>query len=272
MATKVVPKLAEPLLDKGYCITTDNIYTSPELVDFLLKRSTNIYGTTRANRKDLPPGFARAKLKKGQMNAFQRGKCLAVQWMGKKLATVLCTVHSAEMVPFTDKMGKQTLKPEAVLDYNHTMGGVDRVDQMLSSYSVPRKRKKISYKKIFQHLLDEATYNSFVLYQKQGGRASHLDYRLKLIEVIITRYSRKSSTKKKGWPGCLLNIKRFDEHHFPFHIPATEKKQEQTHRCVVCYLKRDGNGKNIRKETRIWCRWCEKALCAVPCFERYHTK
>lgn len=34
----------------------------------------------------------------------------------------------------------------------------------------------------------------------------------------------------------------------------------------------DGNGKNIRKETRIWCRWCEKALCAVPCFERYHTK
>ncbi|KAL1457233.1 hypothetical protein MTO96_027711 [Rhipicephalus appendiculatus] len=142
---------------------------------------------------------------------------------------------------------------------------------MLSSYSVPRKQK-ISYKMIFQHLLDEATYNSFVLYQKQGGRACHLDYRLKLIEAIITKYSRKSSTKKKGWPGCLLNIKRFDEHHFPSYIPATEKKQEPTRRCVVCYLKRDGNGKNIRKETRIWCRWCEKALCAVPCFERYHTK
>ncbi|KAL1414057.1 hypothetical protein MTO96_012177 [Rhipicephalus appendiculatus] len=54
--------------------------------------------------------------------------------------------------------------------------------------------------------------------------------------------SRKSCTKKKGRPGCLLNIKRFDEHHFPSYIPATEKKQEPTRRCVVCYLKRDRNG------------------------------
>lgn len=271
MATKVVLKLLEPLLDKGYCVTTDNFYTSPELVDFLLKRSTDIYGTTRATRKDLPPGFAKAKLKKGEMVAFQRGKCLAVQWMDKKLVTVLSTVHSAEMARFIDKMGKGTLKPEVILDYNHTMGGVDRADQMLASYSVPRKRKKISYKKIFQHLLDEATYNSFVLYQKGGGRASHLEYRLRLIDEIITKYSPNTGTKKKGRPGRPLNAKRFGERHFPSHIPPTEKKQEPTRRCVVCYMKRDVNGKNIRKETRTWCRWCEKALCAVPCFERYHT-
>ncbi|KAL3210856.1 hypothetical protein MRX96_008599 [Rhipicephalus microplus] len=271
MATKVVLKLLEPLLDKGYCVTTDNFYTSPELVDFLLKRSTDIYGTTRATRKDLPPGFAKAKLKKGEMVAFQRGKCLAVQWMDKKLVTVLSTVHSAEMARFIDKMGKETLKPEVILDYNHTMGGVDRADQMLASYSVPRKRKKISYKKIFQHLLDEATYNSFVLYQKGGGRASHLEYRLRLIDEIITKYSPNTGTMKKGRPGRPLNAKRFGERHFPSHIPPTEKKQEPTRRCVVCYMKRDVNGKNIRKETRTWCRWCEKALCAVPCFERYHT-
>ncbi|XP_037560088.2 piggyBac transposable element-derived protein 4-like [Dermacentor silvarum] len=151
-------------------------------------------------------------------------------------------------------MGNQTLKPKAILDCNHTMGGVDQADQMLSSYSVPRKRKKISNKKIFQHLLDGATYNSLIIYQKRGGRASHLDYRLKLIEAIITKYSCKSGTKKKGRPGCPLNIKRFAQRHLPSHIPATEKKQELTRRCVVCYMKRDGNGKNIRKETRIWCR------------------
>ncbi|KAH8042574.1 hypothetical protein HPB51_024627 [Rhipicephalus microplus] len=129
----------------------------------------------------------------------------------------------------------------------------------------------ISYKKIFQHLLDEATYNSFVLYQKGGGRASHLEYRLRLIDEIITKYSPNTGTKKKGRPGRPLNATRFGERHFPSHIPPTEKKQEPTRRCVVCYMKRDVNGKNIRKETRTWCRWCEKALCAVPCFERYHT-
>lgn len=271
MATKVVVKLVEPLLDKGYCITTDNFYTSPELVDFLLKRSTDVYGTTRVTRKNLPPGLATTKLKKGDMLAFQRGKCLLIQWKDKKLVTVLSTVHSAEMVPFIDKRGNQLMKPEAILDYNHRMGGVDRADQMLSSYSVPRKRKKISYKKIFQHLLDEATYNSFVLYQKEGGRASHMDYRLQLVDEIITKYSGNGSAKKKGRPGCPLNMKRLTERHFPSHIPPTEKKREPTRRCIVCYMKRDSKGKNIRKETRIWCRWCEKALCAVPCFERYHT-
>ncbi|KAH7941737.1 hypothetical protein HPB49_016662 [Dermacentor silvarum] len=38
-----------------------------------------------------------------------------------------------------------------VRDYNHTMGGVDKSDQMLSDYPVPRKRQKIYYKKIFRH-------------------------------------------------------------------------------------------------------------------------
>ncbi|KAH7974238.1 hypothetical protein HPB49_012578 [Dermacentor silvarum] len=105
---------------------------------------------------------------------------------------------------------------------------------------------------------------------KRGDRASHLDYRLKLIVAIITKYFRKSGTKKKGQPGCPLNMKRIAERHFPSHIPATVKKQKPTRRCVACCMKRGENGKNIRKEIRIWCRWCEKALCAVPCFERHH--
>ena len=65
MGTRVVLKLLEPLLGKGYCVTIDNFYTSPELVDALIKNCTDVYGTVRANRKEMPPEFRAPKLKKG---------------------------------------------------------------------------------------------------------------------------------------------------------------------------------------------------------------
>ncbi|KAH7948954.1 hypothetical protein HPB49_003629 [Dermacentor silvarum] len=108
------------------------------------------------------------------------------------------TVHTASMETFKDSKGRDVTKPSIVRDYNHTMGGVDKSDQMLSDYPVPRKRQKIYYKKIFRHLIDEATFNSFVLYQKDGGKMSHLDYRLALIEAILTRYLDPSKKTKRG--------------------------------------------------------------------------
>ncbi|KAM7306084.1 piggyBac transposable element-derived protein 4-like [Ixodes scapularis] len=42
MGTKVVMRLMEPLLDQGYCLTVDNFYTSPELVEKLLSRKTDV--------------------------------------------------------------------------------------------------------------------------------------------------------------------------------------------------------------------------------------
>lgn len=61
------------------------------------------------------------------------------------------------------------MKPSIMRDYNRTMGDVDESDQTLVDYPVPRKRQKVYYKKIFRHLIDEATFNSFFLYQKDGG-------------------------------------------------------------------------------------------------------
>ncbi|KAG0425593.1 hypothetical protein HPB47_027225 [Ixodes persulcatus] len=72
MGTRVVLKLLEPLLGKGYCVTIDSFYTLPELVDALIKDCTDVYGTVRANRKEMPPEFRAPKLKKGDTHAYQR--------------------------------------------------------------------------------------------------------------------------------------------------------------------------------------------------------
>lgn len=53
MGTKVVFTLLAQHLDRGYCLTVDNFYCSPELVDALITRKTDVHGTVRATRKDI---------------------------------------------------------------------------------------------------------------------------------------------------------------------------------------------------------------------------
>jgi hypothetical protein len=49
VATSAVLTLLEPLLTKGYCLITDNFYTSLELYNILLEKSTDAYGVVRVN-------------------------------------------------------------------------------------------------------------------------------------------------------------------------------------------------------------------------------
>ncbi len=141
---QVVMSLIRLLLKKGYCLTTDNYYTSPQLADILLTFQTNTYGTAKQNRKEIPPQLKKNKLGKGETIAFCRGKVLVRKWKDKKDVTMLSTVHTNNMVDVTyrDKVVK---KPKVVTDYNQTMGG----DQYLCDYSIARKRGKKYYKKIF---------------------------------------------------------------------------------------------------------------------------
>ncbi|XP_054717507.1 piggyBac transposable element-derived protein 4-like [Uloborus diversus] len=45
LATKSVLTLIKPLLNQGYCLITDNFYTSPELFEELINHKTDAYGT-----------------------------------------------------------------------------------------------------------------------------------------------------------------------------------------------------------------------------------
>ena len=48
---RIVLEVAHNLLDKGYCLYVDNWYTSPNLVDTLCTRKTDVVGTMRTKRR-----------------------------------------------------------------------------------------------------------------------------------------------------------------------------------------------------------------------------
>ena len=61
VGAKAVLMLAHDLLDKGYCISMDNFFSSTHLFDLLCSRSTDAVGTVRANSKGLPKKLMKKK-------------------------------------------------------------------------------------------------------------------------------------------------------------------------------------------------------------------
>lgn len=270
-SSQIVMSLMKPLLNNGYCLTVDNFYSSPQLADLLIANKTDIYGTVRPSRKDMPPSFRSKKLKKGEVVAFQRGKVTAMRWKDKRDVSILTTIHNAEMKT-VNKRGKHIIKPTAVISYNDTMGGVDKVDQHIANNPVTRKRGKKYYKKIFFHLLELTLWNAFVLYKKSGGIKNALDFRVAVIEKMTAEHHKEEfSSKAAGRPSTSTNPSRLTGRHFPSLIPATAKKQNPTRLCGMCSRVRDANGKKNRRESRYMCEDCGVALCVVPCFRAFHT-
>ena len=56
-------------------------------------------------------------------------------------------------------------KPKVICEYNHSMEGVEKVDQQLVDYPIPRKQGEKCCKTVF-HLMDIAVWNVFLLHQE----------------------------------------------------------------------------------------------------------
>ena len=52
IGSKVIYTLVNPLFGKGYCISINNFFSSPQLYDMLCDNNTDSVGTLSANRKE----------------------------------------------------------------------------------------------------------------------------------------------------------------------------------------------------------------------------
>ena len=131
-------------------------------------------------------------------------------------------------------------------DYSDKVGGTDKVDQHLAAYSTPRKRGKKYYKKIFFHLLDLALWNSYIMYYKAGGSEMFKQFRMELIEKLISENHRDEYSAISGKPSNCPSPFKLTSWQFPEVISATEKKKIKTNETVYSVLhKRDSRGKAV---------------------------
>ena len=174
-AIKVVLYLSDGIFDNGHCVYIDNWYTSIEICDILNKRSTDVVGTIRRDRKGLPTDVTKKKLGPGERTVmYEHTLGLAVTHWKDKRDVFMLTTCIADGETNLRRRGVETAVPNVVHTYNKLMGGVDRSDQMTTSYPTERKRVKKWYKKHFMHLINICTFNSHIIKQKLGDKIDSL--------------------------------------------------------------------------------------------------
>jgi len=262
---KIVAYLMLPLFDQGSTVWMENWYTSCRLYHYLHHHKTNACGTIRSKR--IPPEVKNAKLGPGQVFAFRSGPgpLLCLKYRDKRDVHMLTTQHNEILVPAKKGRGRPsltsspTLKPMCIDEYNCNMGGVDKQEQMLHLYSIARKTMKW-HKKLSLQLIHIALLNSYILYQKCGGRSSFLTFQHDVAAAFLFGDADVSfDTADKSEALTLLT-----ERHFPDKLKPTESWSKPQARCHVC------SKYGVRRDVTTFCSSCPSklGLCSVPCFQR----
>lgn len=137
----IVETLIKPYLGKGHTLYIDNWYPSPALFKFLHNNCTNACGAVRKRRKGMPKIDER--LERGEATFRSSNNLLVLKWMDKKEVYMLSTMHTAEFKTVIRHGGKKVIhKPVCVLDYNNSIGAVDKVDMVISTVNSTRKSLK----------------------------------------------------------------------------------------------------------------------------------
>lgn len=157
------------------------------------------------------------------------------------------------------RKGIEKSKPECVLDYNKYMCGIDRADQMLSYYSIPRKTIRW-YRKVFFHLIDICLWNSFYTYRTKNNLANlkFLEFREDVIRTILGASQKEKIDKEKNIPT--------DFHYLEPVSSENRKEKSPMVRCRQCSKEKRFS------RSRYFCSLCPEkpGLCVFPCFRDWH--
>ena len=146
LGQKVVMNLTKGT-DVGRTVVTDNFFTSLELLRNLRKRNIGLIGIVRKNRRELPKEFV-SKISVAGTSLFgfhEDATLVSYAPRRNKRVVLLSSEHSRSDIDV------QTGKPEIILAYNKTKGGVDHLDEMCGAYTT-RKRTQRWPKCVFQHI------------------------------------------------------------------------------------------------------------------------
>ena len=243
MTQAVVMRLVDPIKGRGHHVYMDNYYTSPQLFSDLRDNGFGVCGTVRVNRCGLPAAM-KESVRKGETKAIQvDNSMLAIKWMDKRAVTALTTIHEDTAVAVERRSrrapgGRETvMKPQAIVEYNRYMGGVDHADQLLSYYGFGHRTVKWCRRAFFL-LLDMAVVNSYILYTLQNPdkrRLSHEQFRVTHATDLLHAAALVTGSVHHGpRRQSLQPAARLTERHFPISLGKSPSGWLVQQECSVC--------------------------------------
>lgn len=253
----VVSKLSSRFLNKFHCMYFDRFFTGVDIIEYLLRNNTYACGTVRSNRKGLPKGLKRLKMRRGQTKTFQKtgSSLMLTLFKDRKLVHMLSSNSEHSLL--------DTGKPKVIDDFNKNMGGVDLNDQLCMYYKAGRPSHKW-WRYVFFFLLNVSVTNAWILF-KESGRGNgytHVKFCMDLAEKLRNNFTSRIY-RTPELPAELV-LERVNGHDLV-------RIEGRSRTCKVCLRKGIKTVRGYRKESSYECEQCKAALCRRPCFFDFHT-
>ena len=156
-ASRVVRDLTTTIANSGRNVTCDNFFTDFNLAVELLDKNITLLGTLRKNKREIPLSFQalRHRIEQSAMFGFSKDHHLMIcSYVPKinKSVILLSTMHYDNK-----KQVDEPFKPNMIMDYNATKGGVDTLDLLVKNYSCKRNTNRW-HLVIFYWMIDVTGY------------------------------------------------------------------------------------------------------------------
>ncbi|KAG8228910.1 hypothetical protein J437_LFUL011158, partial [Ladona fulva] len=190
-------------------------------------------GTLMSNRKGNPSDVSRKKLKKGE--CFCQGETSSpiniLKWKDKREVLLISTEYGSKLIEVASRRGSLVKKPEAVHHYNKNMGGVDKMDQMLSYF--PNEHKNlIWYRKLGVHIFQMMMLNSHQLHNRYSGiQNDQYSFYNKIVDYLS---GLAKTAKRRSQQESVISINSHFPRYTDFAEGGAKKRHRMQKRCRQC--------------------------------------
>ncbi|KAK3907910.1 Chimeric ERCC6-PGBD3 protein [Frankliniella fusca] len=264
-------------------VTFDNYYTGIPLIQYLRdKMQLHSLGTIKRNRLLQCPLTDGKNLQARGRGSYEsqvnKNAVVVVQWADNKavcLASSYVGVEPAATIKryCKDQKAKADVPcPQAVLQYNKSMGGVDLGDMLMALYAIPTKARRW-YFPLMGYCLEVAITNSWLAYKRDcvllgthQELKSSKDFRLHVSDGL-----RASLLRGRGRPSLDNSLqKKVIKSPWVPRPSDPLRTDEANHWPVKCTK---GRCRYCSNTVRIKCTKCDTRLCITQdrnCFLQFH--
>ncbi|XP_022911999.2 piggyBac transposable element-derived protein 4-like isoform X1 [Onthophagus taurus] len=249
--THYVLNLTKEIQGSNRNCTMDNWFSSLEVAEKLLELKLTMVGTLRKNKPDIPKQLVETKGKAVQSSMFvHNDQSTLVSYVPKKNKTVILisTMHTQPDI------NEHTKKPEMIMFYNETKGGVDTFDQLCHSTTVSRKTRRWPLR-IFYGMMDIAGINSYVIYKwnEDADKPVQRSAFLKQLSMSLVEEHLRGRMNNGRLPreirSNIRQILKCDEEE------VLQRAEGPLGRCDYCPRAKNRKARNK-------CEHCKKSVCA----------